>query len=259
MIHGITEEDVKDQPEFDALWDTIKQYIDGKTIVAHNASFDVSVLRHVLDTYNIKYPTIDYFCSVTASKKTWTCLNSHKLNNLASYIGFEFKHHDALEDAMAAAKIMIEVCKLQNTCSIEELSKKLQVNCGKLFPGGYTPTKTKPQKASRKTYLKSSDITTTKTSFDENHPCFKKVFIFTGTLRSIIRKDAMQLVVDNGGYCGDLVNSELNFLVTGDQDYSKLKDGKKSVKMKTAELLIQKGVNIKIISEEEFLEMVKYK
>jgi DNA polymerase-3 subunit epsilon len=69
----------------------------------------------------------------------------------------------------------------------------------------------------------------------------------------------MQLVVDNGGYCGDLVNSELNFLVTGDQDYSKLKDGKKSVKMKTAELLIQKGVNIKIISEEEFLEMVKYK
>ncbi len=258
MIHGITEEDVRDKPEFDVLWEEINQYIDGKTIIAHNASFDISVLRHVLDTYNIKYPMIDYFCSVTASKKTWTCLNSHKLNNVASYIGFEFKHHDALEDAIAAARIMIEVCKLQKVDSIQELSKKIGVQCGKLFPGGYTSASTiKPQKSQRKPNSKSINITTEKTFFDESHPCFSKTFVFTGTLRSIIRKDAMQIVVDNGGYCADAVSSEINFLVAGAQDYSKLRDGKKSAKMKVAELLIQKGANIKIISEDDFLEMVK--
>ena len=48
-IHGITEEDVADRPEFNKLWDEFRKYFEGRLLVAHNASFDISVLRHVLD------------------------------------------------------------------------------------------------------------------------------------------------------------------------------------------------------------------
>ena len=49
-IHGITAADVKDKPKFNELWPTIRRHLDGELLLAHNASFDFSVLRHVLDS-----------------------------------------------------------------------------------------------------------------------------------------------------------------------------------------------------------------
>jgi len=42
----------------------------------------------------------------------------------------------------------------------------------------------------------------------------------------------------------------------GIQDYSKFTDGEKSSKLKKAEGLIEKGQDLEIISEEEFLQML---
>ena len=36
-IHGITASDVKGESEFDVVWEKIKSYFNGFTIVAHNA------------------------------------------------------------------------------------------------------------------------------------------------------------------------------------------------------------------------------
>ena len=51
--------------------------------------------------------------------------------------------------------------------------------------------------------------------------------IFTGTLQSMARKDAMQKVVDAGGVCLDSINKTVNYLVIGEQDFYKLKRRKK--------------------------------
>lgn len=48
-VHGITERDVEDAPTFDELWPKISDYISNSLVVAHNASFDMSVLRYTLD------------------------------------------------------------------------------------------------------------------------------------------------------------------------------------------------------------------
>ena len=48
MIHGITPDDVRDEPTFDQLWaDVFLPYFQMGPMLAHNASFDMSVLRHV--------------------------------------------------------------------------------------------------------------------------------------------------------------------------------------------------------------------
>ena len=62
-IHGITEDDVKEKPTFKELWSEIRSYIDDNLIIAHNMSFDLGVLRHVLGTYDIDYPKANYSCT----------------------------------------------------------------------------------------------------------------------------------------------------------------------------------------------------
>ena len=55
---------------------------------------------------------------------------------------------------------------------------------------------------------------------------------FTGTLQSMVRRTAMQRVVNLGGSCGDSVTKNTGFLVVGDQDFRKFTDGISSSKMK---------------------------
>ena len=83
-----------------------------------------------------------------------------------------------------------------------------------------------------------------------------KVCVFTGTLERMQRKDAMQLVVNLGGSCGDSVTAKTNFLILGNNDYcTTIKDGK-STKQKKAEALILKGNDLQIISETTFYDMI---
>ena len=75
----------------------------------------------------------------------------------------------------------------------------------------------------------------------------------------MIRKDAMQIVVNFGGTPQNSVTSKTNYLVLGNLDYSKAlikdKDGKSS-KQKKAEELILKGKDLEILSEDAFYEMI---
>ena len=71
MIHGITPDRVIDELTFDEMWCDLWPYINGKTVVAHNADFDISVLLSTLDFYEIPYPTFDYLCTVKLSQKAY--------------------------------------------------------------------------------------------------------------------------------------------------------------------------------------------
>ena len=55
VIHGIDEDMVKNEPEFDKIYEKIRPILDSYPIIAHNASFDISVLRHTLDLYEKQY------------------------------------------------------------------------------------------------------------------------------------------------------------------------------------------------------------
>ncbi len=71
----------------------------------------------------------------------------------------------------------------------------------------------------------------------------QQTFLFTGSLPTLKRSDAEELVEKNGGKLLGSVSSKLNFLVVGEDAGSKLDKAKKISA-------------IKILSEEEFLKMV---
>ncbi len=251
-IYGITEDDVKNEPTFDELWPEIRNYIDNNLIIAHNASFDLGVLRHVLSTYNIDYPESQYSCTWRISKKIWKGLLSHCLESVSDHLGIEFQHHNAEEDARACAEIAIKACNEKGTDNLPDLIDKIDLACGCIKPGDYAPT----QDSYSYNSIRISDIKPECGSFDEDHPFYKKKFVFTGTLEAMNRKDAMQSILNLGGMCASTVGKTVDYLVVGIQDYSRLKDNMMSSKMRQARVLISQGYNLEIIKEDDFLRLL---
>ncbi|MEN9921108.1 MAG: hypothetical protein RLZZ517_86 [Candidatus Parcubacteria bacterium] len=70
-----------------------------------------------------------------------------------------------------------------------------------------------------------------------------KTFVFTGSLHTISRDQGKKLVKDNGGDVSSTVSKKTDFVVAGDDAGSKLQKAEK--------------LGIKIITEEEFLKMLK--
>ncbi|MBS4539361.1 3'-5' exoribonuclease [Clostridium sp. D2Q-11] len=148
-IHGIRPNDVKEQPEFNELYEKkFRDYFQDELIIAHNASFDMSVLRKTLDLYNIEYPSFNYLCTVKVAQKTWPDLYNHKLDTLSNFLKFKFKHHDALDDCLACANVLINACKKEKANSPLELVDRLGIKVGSVFPKGYSPCSVNRKKVS---------------------------------------------------------------------------------------------------------------
>ncbi|OIJ17070.1 hypothetical protein BKP37_00580 [Anaerobacillus alkalilacustris] len=253
-IHGITPEDVADKPSFEEIWKDISRMFDGSLVIAHNASYDMSVLRHSLDEINVEYPSLFYNCTKNIAKKTWSGLPSYSLDVVARHLNITFKHHHALEDARTAAQVYLNACNYNEVVSHDGLIDKLKVVQGSLFSNGYSPARIREKKVSKR--IDISELVAAATELDEDHPFYGATCAFTGTLQSMARKDAMQLVIDRGGDCTNGINKKTNYLIMGDQDFARFTDGKKSTKLKKAEDLIKDGQELEIISEQDFISLL---
>jgi len=106
-IHGLTVEDVKDAPDFSFLWkNRIKRFIGDTMLVAHNASFDMKVLKAVLKYYELPIPNLPYFCTLNLARHAWSKLESHALTSLAKNFGIIYNAHNALDDALTCGKLV---------------------------------------------------------------------------------------------------------------------------------------------------------
>ena len=100
-----------------------------------------------------------------------------------------------------------------------------------------------------------SELKTEITEFDSAHPLYGKSCVFTGELQKIERRTAMQKVLDVGGSVKSSVSSKTNYLIVGIQDKAIVGDDGLSAKEEKAYSLIEQGHDIKIINENEFLEL----
>lgn len=110
QIHHISYRDVQDKPYFPEVWDTMVMPFIQKTpdvpLVAHNARFDMNVIRQCCNYYGMPLPDFSYFDSLAVAKKTWPELECHRLTFLGEQFGITYKAHDALEDSRICGKII---------------------------------------------------------------------------------------------------------------------------------------------------------
>ena len=106
-VHGISWYDLREAPEFPAVWPVLRQMLlSADVVVAHNAAFDLRHLQAALALYHLSPVEFTYVCSLEISRKRLPELESHALDAVAAHFGHTFQHHDALEDAIACAMIV---------------------------------------------------------------------------------------------------------------------------------------------------------
>lgn len=255
-IHGIKPEMTENEKNFSELWPELKPYLENNHVVAHNASFDFSALRYTLDSYEIEYPRLNYYCSMQISKKLYPGLLNYQLPTVCKHLKIDnLNHHEATSDAIACAHILIKVCKELEVMNFRELEQKLKLSSGELFPNSYYPFSCGINRTERPRQL--FEIIEEKIDYDCEHPFFEKRVVFTGALSKLSRNDAKKVVEKIGGIVNpDTLSSKTNYLVVGTYDYNQFGEGFKSSKLKKAEDLIAQGKELEIISEVDFFKMI---
>lgn len=133
-IHGITATDVAGARGWAQQLPDLVAFVGGDTLVAHNARFDMGVIRGGCAATSVDCPDLAYVCSLQVARRTYT-LDSYRLPVAAMAAGFEeFAHHDALADAEACAAIMVHAAKRHEAASITELAAAASVNISRLVP-----------------------------------------------------------------------------------------------------------------------------
>jgi DNA polymerase-3 subunit epsilon len=110
QVHGITERHTINAPTFDQVFPEIKRRLQGKTIVAHNESFDRSVLQKTMIENGFNYSELSISERWECTMKLCKANNrypSGKLNECCIVDNIELIHHEALSDARACAELYL--------------------------------------------------------------------------------------------------------------------------------------------------------
>ena len=114
-VHGIMNEDLLDKPYFEDVAEEFLEFIDGSTLVIHNAAFDVGFLNNELKLASSKYPLLEDICEIEdslaiAKDKFPGQRNSlDALANRFDISGYDRTFHGALLDANILADVYMSL------------------------------------------------------------------------------------------------------------------------------------------------------
>lgn len=236
-LTGITNEMVSNAPTINECIQNFYNFIGDSTLVGYNVNFDINFLYdNLLECTDIKLNN-NFVDVMRIAKKVLPDLERHTQSAVCEHYKIKQKDmHRAEADCLMCHScfdalkndIISQNQTLENFCA--SYKRKPKINAKKIVP--------------------TNDV------FDTQHPLYKKVCVFTGTLEKMPRKEAMQIVADLGGIPANSVTKNTNYLILGNNDYCKsIKDGKSS-KQKKAEKYILEGMDIKILSEQVFYDLI---
>jgi DNA polymerase-3 subunit epsilon len=108
-LHGISARTVKGAPTFAEVLQVLRDALSGQTVYQHSG-FDRSAVAAACGNSSLNIPQWDWCDSVHVARAAWPELRGnggHGLASLKQYLGLEFDHHDAGEDARAAAEVVL--------------------------------------------------------------------------------------------------------------------------------------------------------
>lgn len=133
-IHGITPDMVANAAGWGELQNDLLDFAGDDWLVAHNAGFDMGVIKASATTVGLSTPDYRYLCSLQVARRTYH-LDSYRLPVAAMAAGFEgFRHHDALADAEACAAIMVHAAARHEVDDLERLAHITRVKIGAIGP-----------------------------------------------------------------------------------------------------------------------------
>ena len=233
-IHGIDESMVAESPTYGDLSGTIGQLLDDTVVVTHT-HFDRVAMHQAARLWTVEPPRCTWLDSAMVARRAWAeCARSgYGLANVCKRIGYEFQHHNALEDAKAAGQVLLAAMAatgLDLDGVLRRVHQPISSNSG------------------------GSGSTVTREGNSEGR-LYGEVIVFTGALE-IPRHEAADLAAAVGCQVAQSVTKKTTLLVVGDTDIKRLAGHEKSSKHRKAEDLVAEGYPIRIIRETDFREIV---
>lgn len=108
-LHGISARTVKGAPTFAEVLPILQDALAGRVVYQHS-SFDSTAVSAACLKSNLSIPAWDWRDSVHVARTAWPELlgnGGHGLASLKRHLGLVFNHHDAGEDARAAAEVVL--------------------------------------------------------------------------------------------------------------------------------------------------------
>ncbi|MDZ4137030.1 MAG: exonuclease domain-containing protein [Paracoccaceae bacterium] len=229
QLHGIGPDHVADAPGFPDALSALLPLLTKHHLVQHS-NFDRQAINAACSFCDLTAPDLRWSDSVTIARRAWPELNGngrHGLANLKRTLNLQFHHHDAGEDARAAAMVVLHA-EAHLSMPFEQL----------IVPAS------KPSFAAKQTRTGNA-----------NGVLAGCTVVFTGNL-GMSRETASDLAANAGMNVKTSVTNQTTHLVVGDQDLSVLAGHTKSSKHRKAEGMRDAGHPIRIMVESEFRKLL---
>jgi DNA polymerase III subunit epsilon len=230
-IHGIDEEKVTGAPTFPDVLPRLRQLLDHRVVACHSP-FDRGAIHRACDAAALAAPACRWLDTARVARRAWRepKPESFGLADVCDWIGYHFRHHDALEDAKAAAHVLLAAMRdasLDIPAWLERVEKPVNPEGSRIEKDG-----------------------------NPDGALFGEVLVFTGAL-CMPRQQAADIAAALGCEVDGNVTKKTTMLIVGDQDIDKLAGHEKSRKHRKAEELISDGQRIRILTETDFNEVAR--
>ena len=234
-IHGITQDDISGAPRFAQVFPDLSKLLQENITVIHTP-FDRVAIQQAAILHDLNLPETTWLDTARVARRTWSEFSQrgYGLANVCKKIGYEFKHHNALEDAKASGEILLAASR-ETGLDLTGWTKRVKQSID----------------------LSKKSPSSVKREGNPDGILSGEVIVFTGQLQ-ITKNEAADLAAKVGCDVGQGVTKKTTLLCVGNQDIEKLAGHSKSSKHRKAESLIAKGQRIRIIREADFMEMVDY-
>ena len=234
-IHGIEASMVRGQPKLPEIADRLRATLENTVSVCHT-HFDRVALARAYIKYKLSPISTTWLDSARVVRRTWKDLawKGYGLASVCIRIGYEFKHHDALEDAKAAGYVLLAALR-ESQQDLDAWKRRINqpINPEQSSSGAAIQRDGNPE----------GDL-------------YGEIIVFTGALE-LPRTEAANFAAKVGCQVAPNVTKKTTILVVGDQDITKLAGHEKSSKHRKAEQLVAEGHRLRIIRETDFKALVQ--
>lgn len=247
-IHAITPETVANQPRWSDRLPEILDFIGDDTLIAHNAAFDIGVIRYACAVDNIACPELRFLCSMVLARRLMA-LPSYRLPYVIESLGGRLDdHHDALADANAVAQVIIKLAANNGASDLDSLILSAGITVGQMRAGQYVGSIAVGVDGGK---LVQPDLNP---DADANGYLYNRVVVFTGKLMSMTRQIAWDGCAKIGAIAEQTTTKRTQVLVVGDINPAVLRPGSNLTgKIRRAFELQDAGQEIEVMTEDDFL------
>ncbi|WP_373054511.1 exonuclease domain-containing protein [Thioalkalivibrio sp.] len=238
FVHGIDGQRVAGSPNFRSIYEDLASFCNGQIVVSHTM-YDRTAIIRASAKFGLQPLRARWLDSARVARRAWEQFahRGYGLTNVCRTLGYTYQAHDALEDAKACGFVLLRAIE-ESGFTLSEWLERVE----RRIPWASDPSAPDPLR---------------KIEGAPDGPLSGESIVFTGSL-AIPRREAAELAASRGADVSTGVSKKTTMLVVGDLDVRTFVSGQtKSTKHRKAEELIRQGVEIRIIGESDFLELVQ--